>query len=142
MPLYLSLKQGEFLQLSANSAVHTPLLTPNFTGFIKLLPHAIDMAFFRPHINEFKNLSYLPAITENIFLIIILVLSAICYRKRSTVPPVVLCLFAFSITVLLICGYTIPFTGAIVRYRSLALPLLITPLLCMADFSIIRKPRN
>jgi hypothetical protein len=40
----------------------------------------------------------------------------------------------FGLSLLMIAGYTITFSGAIVRYRSLVLPLLITPMLCNIDW--------
>jgi len=139
-PMYLAAKQQEFLELSADSHVVTAQLTPTTSGFISFLPHAIDMAFFRPHVNEFKNLSYLPAIAENILLILLIILSIFSLKKETKIPPVAMCLFVFSLSVLLICGYTIPFTGAVVRYRSLVLPLLIAPLLCISNF-YLRKTK-
>lgn len=139
LPLYVAHKQHEFLQLSAGSAVKTNPLQPTLVGFVTFLPHALDMAFLRPHFTEFKNFSYIPAIAENLLLITLIIISIANINKRSNIPPLVMCLFAFSISTLLICGYTIPFTGAIVRYKSLVLPLLITPLLCLADFSFLKK---
>lgn len=134
LPRFLASRQQEFLQLSGTSAVTTAPLQPTLTGFISFLPQALDMAFLRPHPNEFHNFSYLPAIVENLLLIALIIFSIASTRKK-TFSPTVISLLAFSISVLLICGYTIPFTGAVVRYKSLVLPLLITPLLCMTRFS-------
>jgi hypothetical protein len=139
LPFYLALKQEEFLHLTAGSQVSTSRLQPTFTGFISFLPHALDMAFLRPHINEFVNISYIPAIAETILFFVLILVSVTHLTKTTKVPTVVVSMFAFSISVLLICGYTIPFTGAIVRYRSVVLPLLITPLLCIANFSFYKK---
>lgn len=138
-PFFLAAKQHEFLLLAGDSQVQTKALQPTFPGFIAFLPHALDMAFLRPHPYEFKNLSYVPAIIENVLLIILMSYSIIYFHKKTHIPPLVICFFMFSISVLLITGYTIPFVGATVRYRSLVLPLLITPLLCMADFSLFKK---
>lgn len=140
-PLFLATKQQEFLQLVADSQVQTKALQPTISGFISFLPDAIDMAFFRPHVTEIRNLFYLPALAENLLLLVLIILSIINLNKQKTVPPIVFCLLAFSISVLLICGYTIPFTGAIVRYRSLVLPLLVTPLLCISDIPFLTKKR-
>ncbi|MDQ6813674.1 MAG: hypothetical protein M3040_08060 [Bacteroidota bacterium] len=142
LPLYIVGKQQEFLQLSAGSHVAAAPLIPSFTGFISYLPHAVDMAFFRPHITKALNLSYLPAIIENVLLITLILISAFRFNKHTPLPPVVLCLLSFSMSVLLICGYTVPFTGAIVRYRSLVLPLLLTPLLCSANFSFPKRKHS
>ncbi|WP_147203963.1 hypothetical protein [Segetibacter aerophilus] len=138
-PLYLALKQQEFLQLTAGSQITTDPLQPTIQGFISFLPRALDMAFLRPHPTEFANLSYIPAIIETILLAVLILVSVISLSKTFKVPPIVIGLFAFSVSVLLICGYTIPFTGAIVRYRSVVLPLLITPLLCITNFSFSKK---
>lgn len=139
LPAVVTSKQNEFLQLSAGSEVKTAPLQPTVAAFISYLPHAIDMAFFRPHPYEIKNLSYIPAIAENLLLAILITLSMFHIKKHYKIPPLVMCFFAFSISILLICGFTIPFTGAIVRYKSLVLPLLITPLLCISDFSFFNK---
>jgi hypothetical protein len=127
-------KQAEFLKLSAGSAVHSGTLEPTLISFIHLLPDAVDMALFRPHPGEIKNLSYIPAAGENILLAVLFVV-AIFRINKKLVFPVVLCCVAFSISILMICGYTIPISGAITRYKSLVLPLLVTPLLCVCNFS-------
>lgn len=138
-PFFLAAKQHEFLLLPGDSQVKTDMLQPTFSGFIAFLPHALDMAFLRPHPNEFKNFSYVPALVENVLLIVLIVISIVGLNKKTAIPPLVICFFSFSISVLLITGYTIPFVGATVRYRSLVLPFLITPLLCITDFSFFKK---
>jgi hypothetical protein len=54
-------------------------------------------------------------------------------RKKVNHPFIYFCLF-FSLSMLLMIGYTIPIIGAIVRYRSIYLPLLILPLICYTDW--------
>lgn len=81
-PLYFANKQWEFLQLTAGSLVPSAPLEPTATGFISFLPNALDMAFFRPHVNEFKNLSYIPAIAENLLLLILILLSIFTLEKK------------------------------------------------------------
>ena len=132
--LYLSLKQKDFLLLQAGSVVHFPDLEPTFPGFVRFLPYALDMAFLRPHFSEIKNLSYVPAFAEIILFFLLIVIAAFSTHKQTTVTgrPFMFFLFFFSISILLICGYTVPFSGAIVRYRSFVLPFLFTPLLCMS----------
>src|SRR5689334_4544603 len=56
-PNYIIQKQEEFKQLSGNSEIPIPPLENNFLSFIKFIPAAIDIAFFRPHITELHNLS-------------------------------------------------------------------------------------
>lgn len=134
-PNYILTKQNEFKTLSGNSQLMLPALQPNFTGFIMFLPYAIDIAFFRPHINEVPNALYLPAIAENIFIYCLIVYSAYqFYLKRkqffltdASKAFMIFC-FVFAVSNLLMMGYTVTLTGAIVRYRSFVLPFIVAPL--------------
>lgn len=136
---YVANKQHEFLLLKGGSKVNLPLLQPTIKSFALFFPNALDMAFFRPHINEIKNLSYIPAFAENIILLFLLLISLVSYKKKLQEVPLILVLIFFSLSIILVCGYTIPFTGAIVRYKSIVLPLLLTPLLCITDLSFFKK---
>jgi len=137
---YIVSKQHEFLLLEGDSKVSMSRLQPTIISFVAFIPDALDMAFLRPHINETKNINYIPAIIENLLFLLLLSLSIIYLRKLPS-DPVILVLFFFPISLMLLSGYTIPYTGAIVRYKSFVLPLLITPLLLnMANvFSLNRK---
>jgi len=126
---YVSIKQTEFMQLSGGSSVDVQKLEPSIRGFASYFPSAVDMAFFRPHISEAKNKSYLPAIAE-IFLFFLLTVTCIVFKKKNIqIPSVIWACWFFALTILLIAGYTITFSGAIVRYRSLALPFIVAPLI-------------
>ncbi|HEY2726938.1 MAG TPA: hypothetical protein VGI61_07180, partial [Parafilimonas sp.] len=134
-PAYIINKQNEFKVLGGNSQLKLPSLYPTPGSFIKFLPVAIDIAFFRPHITETKNFLYLPAIAENIFLYVLIIYS--CYKAFSkrkqmlfTEPAKAFLIFCFVFTIsnLLMMGYTVTLTGAIVRYRSFVLPFIIAPL--------------
>jgi hypothetical protein len=138
-PLFLANKQNEFLQLQGTSAVTTVALQSTFQSYLSYLPQALDMAFLRPHVAEIKNLSYLPAILENIVLLVVIVLSLFFHGKKQRLMPITLFFVFFSISILIIAGYTITFSGAIVRYRSFVLPLLITPLVCIIDINRLKK---
>jgi hypothetical protein len=138
---YFSIKQAEFMQLSGGSSVSLKKLEPTASSFADYLPSAMDMAFLRPHISEMKNKSYLPAIAE-ILLFFSLVALCLFYRNKTNKIPAAVwacCLFAF--TILLVAGYTITFSGAIVRYRSLVLPFIIAPLICLLKIPLKEKNR-
>jgi hypothetical protein len=137
-PLFLANKQNEFLQLNGTSAITTTPLLPTFASYLSYLPTAFDMAFFRPHISEAKNLSYIPAAIEIMFLILVIVFSLVLRKKHSLTPMMLFFIF-FSVSILLVSGYTVTFSGAIVRYRSFVLPLLITPLICMIDLDAMKN---
>jgi hypothetical protein len=138
-PLFLSNKQNEFLQLKGTSAVTNTSLQPSINSFLSYLPTALDVAFLRPHLAETKNFSYIPAALEIIMLLLLAMSLIIFTNKKQLLSPVILFFLFFSLSIMIISGYTITFSGAIVRYRSIVLPLLITPLLCIVDFEIIRN---
>lgn len=136
---FITNKQHEFLLLEGGSKVNVPNLEPGFISFISFFPYAVDMAFFRPHVAEIKNISYIPAIIENLLILLLLLISMFRCNKAAQLQPVILFLFFFSVSILLLSGYTIPFTGAMVRYRSVVLPFLVTPLLCISSFFSFNK---
>lgn len=130
LPAFIANKQTEFLKLEGGSAVYSHNLKPNITGFFKFLPKALDMAFLQPRPTQINSYAYLPAMVEVMAFASMVMWVIIRYKKLPALPPIMLSMMLFAISVLLICGYTIPFTGAMVRYRSLVFPFLITPLLC------------
>jgi hypothetical protein len=70
------------------------------------------------------------AAVETTALLLLLVLwLAYNIRKLAQPIPFLLFCFFFSASVLLIIGYTVNFLGAIVRYRSIVLPLIFVPVL-------------
>lgn len=145
-PVYLVSRQSEFKALGGHSQLQLPDLQPSFVSFVKFFPAAADIAFLRPHITETANLAYLPSIAENIilYLLIFYALFKLAIRpgeKRlssSTISFIIFC-YCFAISNLLVSGYTVTLTGAIVRYRSFVLPFLIAPL---AEFIHIKKKSN
>jgi hypothetical protein len=141
-PNYIVQKQMEFRQLEGTSTVNMQPLQPTLISFIKNSPSAIDMAFFRPHIREARNLSYIPAALENLVFIALLIATIFWRNKKVLFSYALIFCLVFSVSVLLLSGYTITLSGAIVRYRSVVLPLLITPLLCIINFKFRRSRTN
>lgn len=129
-PGFIVNKQQEFKQLEGGSALEVVNLEPNFISFLRYLPSALDIAFLRPAPSEIKNLSYLPAILENAAIIFLVIYCIINYR-RIRFSPTALFLLLFAISFLMVAGYTITFSGAIVRYRSFALPFLVGSLVML-----------
>ena len=140
LPEYIIQKQAEFKQLPGNSAISTPPLENNLLSFIRFLPTAIDIALFRPHITEIRNKSYLPAAVEIILLWSVTISSFFIKRKKHSSPQqaafIIFCI-CFSISFLLIAGYTITFSGAIVRYRAVVLPFVFIP--ALARINVMNK---
>jgi hypothetical protein len=147
-PGYIVSKQKEFIDLGGNSQLNLPLLQPTFASFALYLPYAADIAFLRPHFSETQNAAYLPSIAENFLILCFLIFTGIriYYDKKKTVNKkigsssfVVFC-FCFALSVLLLTGYTVTLTGAIVRYRALVLPLIFAPV--SSAIKIVKKAKS
>lgn len=138
-PGFIINKQQEFISLSGGSSIKIEPLQPGFINFFKYLPTALDMAFFRPHLSEAKSPAALLAFFEIVLVFSTLVLFFLFPEKNIQTPAVTWFLFFFSISILVLAGYTITFSGAIVRYRSFVMPLAITPLLCQINWNCILR---
>lgn len=136
------LKQADFLQLGwAKSAVPVTVLEPNIKSFITHLPGALNTAFCRPYIWDSYSIFYFVSALELLILVILVSASvvAVIKNKKNLFGNrlVLFCIF-FALLSMLIIGYTIPILGAVTRYRSAFLPLLITPFLCSLNWSKLK----
>jgi hypothetical protein len=125
---YLSSKQAEFMQLSGGSKIQVAALQPSLSGFMHYLPTALDVAFIRPHPNEATSITFWPSILENGLLLLLLLTFGFTFWKKSLAPAFLACLL-FSLSAMLVIGYTVTFSGAVVRYKSVLTPILILPIL-------------
>lgn len=141
LPLYFIEKQNEFKNLQGQQ-IDLPSLQLTFSSFLYFTPYAFDNAFLQPHITYIKNFSYLPAAVENI-LIAALILFCFIFRKKNIdfSPFLLFCIF-FSVSVLMAAGYTITSPAAIVRYKSVVLPLLVIPFILNAKPVFLKKFRD
>lgn len=131
----ISNRQKDFLLLGyAKSLVAVPELEPHFRSFFAYLPHCINIVFLQPFAWHAYNLFYLLSGLEMMFFQLVLITATVYVFKNKSKKlfhPLVLFGVFFSITAFIIIGYTIPFLGAAIRYKSAFIPLLLTPLLCM-----------
>jgi hypothetical protein len=127
LPYAVVEKQQAFLQLQGSSAVEINELKPTFGSFVANAPQAFTLSAVRPYPSDVKHLLSLAAAVE-INLLLLLFLVFLLWRK-SCVPrnPFILFCIFFTLSVLMTIGYTVHFLGAIVRYRSIVLPLVIVP---------------
>jgi hypothetical protein len=138
LPLSFSIRQTEFVKLNGNSYIPTTKLMPGFKSFVRNLPEALDHSLLRPYPTEIKNAQYLMAAIEVIGFVLLTIIFLFNGSKIFN-QPAVLFAFFFSLSLFLIIGYIIPNIGAIVRYRSLLLPLIITPMLASLPVFNLKK---
>ena len=130
LPLKLAEKQHQFLTLEANTVLPLTPLKPTIKSYAEVLPQAVNHVFLRPYITEIKSPFHLMAFAEMILIITIILLAVLWGGKhmlRQLLQPFCLFLIMVSLGGLLITGYTVPFTGAIVRYKALYIVLLLLP---------------
>ncbi|WP_152270098.1 hypothetical protein [Agriterribacter humi] len=130
LPLKLAEKQHQFLTLEANTVLPLTPLKPTIKSYAEVLPQAVNHVFLRPYITEIKSPFHLMAFGEMILIITIILLAVLWGGKhmlRQLLQPFCLFLIMVSLGGLLITGYTVPFTGAIVRYKALYIVLLLLP---------------
>ncbi|MCW3074884.1 MAG: hypothetical protein JWP69_1953 [Flaviaesturariibacter sp.] len=135
-------KQEDFATLKGSSFVPIKKLEPNFKSFLTTAPYALELTLLRPFPTDAKHLFSLIAVLENLGILVLIGL-AVLFRQKQNPPPAFFwfCLF-LSLSILLIVGYTVNFLGAIVRYRSIVLPILLTPILCQVNWKRLKYIKN
>ncbi|MEO8146706.1 MAG: hypothetical protein ABI723_03660 [Bacteroidia bacterium] len=132
----ISLKQHQFMSLAtavgSGSLVSMPELSDT-QSIVAGIPHALYNMFFQPFFWN-KSLVIFIAGLENIF---ILVVSVICISKINrqnfySTPWFFFSLFFLFILYCLI-GLIVPVAGALVRYKTIALPFLAIMLVILID---------
>jgi len=119
-------KQKAFIQMVGNSSIPIKELRPNVISFIKNIPQAITLSAIRPYPSDIKHLLSLFAACEINLLLLLFVISLIWRKKSSGQHKGIIYFFLFfSFTLLLSIGFSVNNLGAIVRYRSIILPLLV-----------------
>jgi hypothetical protein len=126
-------KQAAFFTLPvAATQIKTDTLYPNFKSFLINAPQAYNHLLLRPYINELSAKSLLPVIIELTACHILFILFLFFRRKKEESEKDAFVIFGifFTLTMFLFIGYIMPNLGSIVRYRSIYLPFLLTPIIC------------
>lgn len=134
-------KQQDFFELPyASSQIETHILEPNAKSLLQNTPEALNHGLLRPYIWEHPTTFLIPLSIELFIYHILFVLLVVHYRKKNTtVNSFILFGIFVSVSLLLFTGYIVPNIGSIVRYRSLYLPFLITPMLCCINWKKIAR---
>ncbi len=137
LPQYVSARQMAFIELgkTGTSAININPLFPDFRSFFNNTPQALNHALMRPYLLENKNILYLPAAAEILFYEILFLLYILFPVKRPRHYGFIYYCIFFVLSMYLLIGYTIPILGALVRYRSIYLPFLITPMVCSTNLN-------
>ena len=140
LPASISKKQWDFKHLPiASTYIPLDSLAPTFKSFALNAPQAINHSLLRPYLIDIKlSKALLPQSIELFFYELLLLIFIFFKNKTSKPDTFIFFSLFFSLSVMLIIGYTIPIIGAIVRYRSIYLPFLITPIVCNINWGKIK----
>jgi hypothetical protein len=141
-PATVAQKQADFFTLpKAVSQLETDTLYPTFKSFLYNAPQAYNHLLLRPYIYELPTKSMLPVIIETLIYQLLFVLFIFFRRKeeRNQYNPFILFGIFFTLTMLLFIGYIMPNLGSLVRYRSVYLCFLITPVVCNINWERLRS---
>jgi hypothetical protein len=129
----ISDRQAEFLKLpKAHSQIELTNLTTDLKSFSKNFPEAIDHGFLQPHFWEVHHWTGIVASMEWIILFLLPLIWVLLSRKKAdTHSHFIWFGFAVAFTMFIMIGYIIPNINSIVRYKSIYLPFIITPIICL-----------
>lgn len=135
-------KRNEFITLSEHtqtqSLLHRTIIPENgITELLKITPSAVYAVLFEPSIVHLKTFKDLPFCIENIVILFGLVLLLLRYpalqRNKLAISAALL---SFVVSQFMIIGWTVPVSGAIVRYKVSALPFLVIGVLMHVNLNL------
>ena len=130
-------RQEAFLKLGGGSAVAVNKLEPTFVSFVLNSPQALTLSTIRPYPSDVRHLLSLAAASEINFLLLLFIAFLIWRKRGKPLSAFLLFCIFFSFSVLIMIGYTVDVLGAIVRYRSIVLTLLVVPMAAQTDWNKI-----
>jgi hypothetical protein len=119
-PQKIADRQQEFFSLQGGSEVKLDSLGKGPVSYIKILPQAVNHVFFRPYPGEQSSMLYSFSAIETWLCLLVLIL-VIIFPSDSLHSilrrPFIVAVLFYGLANYLLIGFTIPFLGAIVRYR-------------------------
>ena len=143
-PLNLIAKrQDSFINLGiANTDFKYDTLQPTLKSFAAATPKSFRNVFLSPLPFEFNSKITLIYFAEMLGYYLLLFTLIFYHKKNNNDKSFTIFTVVFSFILMMVIGYTITNFGAVVRYRSLYLPFLITPILCGIDWQKIKAKFN
>jgi hypothetical protein len=126
----ITIRQQTFQKSDGNTSFDLPAVSDSWTRIFGLIPHAVMNPYCRPLISDCNHGLCLLGSIESMLLLLILFILIIRVKLTSILsnPNALLCI-SFGILIQLLIGLIVNNAGAIVRYRSVAVPLIIVGLL-------------
>lgn len=123
-------KQEQFTALRAgNSNIPLPAMEPTLIGLAKNIPHSLYNQFIAPFTLPHSSHLFWLAVIDHTWFMLLFVAGLFSIRKPLLEKPPLLTALFFGLMLLVLIGLIVPNVGAILRYRSLAIPFILLPLL-------------
>lgn len=132
-------KQQEFILLKGATSVPIKQLEPTFTSFIKTTPQAINLSTIRPYPSDVHHILSLAAAIEINALLLLFILFIFFRKNGFKRKEFIYFSIFFSFSLLLAIGFSVNNLGAIVRYRSVIIPLLVVPVAAQINWARINQ---
>ncbi len=132
-------RQAEFQKLKGNSNIKTPVFENKIDKLIKNIPLALNHIFLRPYINESVKWKYKFAALDNIIFLLSMSLLLIFSKRKNLNNGYFLFLLIFSLTICLFIGLTMTNIGAILRYKSIFMSLILMALVGFAEIPFLNS---
>jgi hypothetical protein len=130
--------QQSFFRLHGNTRYSLDSLKSGPVSFIEIIPQAFTNSILRPYPWEGKNGLQSFSSVDVLFMIAGIFFFWLSHRRYEQIAHPVYWLFLFyALSQLLAIGYTVPFPGAIVRYR--AIPFLMLVLFLYAGNPLLQQ---
>ena len=127
------------MALSGNTRFPLTPLQPTLYSFAAVAPEALQNTFLKPYLWEWKGFLQLVTALENLLLPALLIWLLSTRPAINEIPKsakaLLLFLVFFSLSYYLFIGYTVPFPGAIVRYKIIPELLLLSTGLLLVNSS-------
>ncbi len=135
-------KQADFFTLpKAATQIRLDTLYPTFKSFLKNSPQAFNHLLLRPYLTELPSKSLLPIKLELLVYQVAFVIFLFFKREKQDreSDPFILFGVFFALSMFLFIGYIMPNLGSLIRYRSIYLLFLITPIICKIGWEKLFK---
>ena len=128
IPEVLTAKQHDFINFTNSikdigSSIYLPSLQPSWSNFSLNGIRGFFTTLLRPTILDYSSIASIPAIIENIIIILGITLM-VYFFKAKKITKEILFLFSFVFILFAVAGMTTPILGALVRYKTPGLPFL------------------
>ncbi len=127
-------RQSEFIIEGGGSNFEVRHLAPNFFSIVTFIPTALFNASFRPLPWEISSAIQMVSGVEIALVTLVFILGFVYRKPTIKWHPVIVFILFYALSNLLLIGLLVSNSGTLVRYRAIALSLLVLVAFQMIDF--------